>query len=49
MRAGRVCGGKRPDDLRRFIDAAHARVIGVLLDVVYNHFGPSGNYLPSTA
>ena len=35
----------RPDDLRRFIDAAHARGIGVLLDVVYNHFGPSGNYL----
>jgi maltooligosyltrehalose trehalohydrolase len=35
----------RPDDLRRFIDAAHARGLGVLLDVVYNHFGPSGNYL----
>jgi len=35
----------RPDDLRRFIDAAHGRGIGVLLDVVYNHLGPSGNYL----
>lgn len=34
-----------PDDLRRFIDAAHALGLGVLLDVVYNHFGPSGNYL----
>ena len=34
----------RPDDLRRFVDAAHAHGIGVLLDVVYNHFGPVGNY-----
>ncbi|KQM20594.1 malto-oligosyltrehalose trehalohydrolase [Novosphingobium sp. Leaf2] len=34
-----------PDDMRAFIDAAHAHGIGVLLDVVYNHFGPSGNYL----
>jgi maltooligosyltrehalose trehalohydrolase len=34
-----------PDDLRAFIDAAHARGIGVILDVVYNHLGPSGNYL----
>lgn len=33
------------DDLRAFIDGAHARGIAVLLDVVYNHFGPSGNYL----
>jgi maltooligosyltrehalose trehalohydrolase len=31
-----------PDDLRRFIDRAHATGIGVILDVVYNHFGPSG-------
>ena len=30
---------------RAFIDAAHARGIMVLLDVVYNHFGPEGNYL----
>jgi maltooligosyltrehalose trehalohydrolase len=34
-----------PDDLRRFIDCAHAFGIGVILDVVYNHFGPDGNYL----
>ena len=34
-----------PDDLRRFIDRAHAVGLGVILDVVYNHFGPSGNYL----
>ncbi|MDQ6808956.1 MAG: alpha-amylase family glycosyl hydrolase, partial [Verrucomicrobiota bacterium] len=34
-----------PDDLRRFIDAAHAVAIGVILDVVYNHLGPEGNYL----
>ncbi|HRI37301.1 MAG TPA: malto-oligosyltrehalose trehalohydrolase [Nitrospira sp.] len=31
--------------LKRFVDAAHLRGIGVLLDVVYNHFGPEGNYL----
>ena len=35
-----------PDDLRRFVDRAHALGIGVILDVVYNHFGPDGNYLP---
>ncbi len=34
-----------PDDLRRFIDRAHALGIGVILDVVYNHLGPAGNYL----
>jgi maltooligosyltrehalose trehalohydrolase len=34
-----------PDELKRFIDAAHLRGIMVLLDVVYNHFGPEGNYL----
>lgn len=33
-----------PDDLRRFIDHAHGLGLGVILDVVYNHFGPSGNY-----
>lgn len=32
-------------DLHRFIDAAHARKLMVFLDVVYNHFGPEGNYL----
>ncbi|HVZ88191.1 MAG TPA: malto-oligosyltrehalose trehalohydrolase [Polyangia bacterium] len=35
----------RPDDLRRFVDRAHALGVGVILDVVYNHFGPDGNYL----
>jgi maltooligosyltrehalose trehalohydrolase len=35
----------RPDDLKALIDAAHARGLMVLLDVVYNHFGPEGNYL----
>jgi maltooligosyltrehalose trehalohydrolase len=35
----------RPDDLRAFVDAAHALEMGVLLDAVYNHLGPSGNYL----
>jgi maltooligosyltrehalose trehalohydrolase len=34
-----------PDDLRELVRAAHARGLAVLLDVVYNHFGPSGNYL----
>jgi maltooligosyltrehalose trehalohydrolase len=34
-----------PDGLRRLIDAAHDRKIGVILDVVYNHLGPEGNYL----
>ena len=36
-----------PDDLRRFVDRAHALGLGVILDVVYNHFGPTGNYLGS--
>ncbi|HKR98405.1 MAG TPA: malto-oligosyltrehalose trehalohydrolase, partial [Candidatus Dormibacteraeota bacterium] len=34
-----------PDGLRRFVDAAHARGLAVVLDVVYNHLGPDGNYL----
>lgn len=34
-----------PDDFRRFVDAAHRLGIGVILDVVYNHFGPDGCYL----
>jgi maltooligosyltrehalose trehalohydrolase len=34
-----------PDDLRGFIDEAHGAGLGVILDVVYNHFGPDGNYL----
>lgn len=33
-----------PDDLRSFVDAAHQRGLHVFLDVVYNHFGPEGNY-----
>lgn len=35
----------RPEALKRLIEAAHARNLMVLLDVVYNHFGPSGNWL----
>ncbi|OZF46240.1 malto-oligosyltrehalose trehalohydrolase [Rhodococcus sp. 14-2470-1a] len=34
-----------PDGLQRFVDACHARGLAVVLDVVYNHLGPSGNYL----
>lgn len=41
----RAYGGPRA--LARFVDAAHALGIGVFLDVVYNHFGPSGCYLRS--
>lgn len=33
-----------PDALKRFVDAAHRKGLAVLLDVVYNHFGPVGNY-----
>jgi malto-oligosyltrehalose trehalohydrolase len=39
----------RPEDFMALIDAAHARGISVFLDVVYNHFGPEGNYLPAYA
>jgi maltooligosyltrehalose trehalohydrolase len=35
----------RPDDLKALVDAAHLRGLMVMLDVVYNHFGPEGNYL----
>ena len=35
----------RPDDLRGFVDRAHSVGLGVILDVVYNHLGPDGNYL----
>lgn len=35
-----------PDGLVRLVDACHARGVGVLIDAVFNHLGPSGNYLP---
>jgi maltooligosyltrehalose trehalohydrolase len=35
-----------PDSFRAFVDTAHSLGMGVILDVVYNHFGPDGNYLP---
>ena len=38
-----------PDDARRFVDRAHAAGIGVILDVVYNHIGPDGNYFKEFA
>ena len=38
-----VYGG--PEGLQRLVDAAHARGLGIILDVVYNHLGPDGNYL----
>ncbi|HLZ32190.1 MAG TPA: malto-oligosyltrehalose trehalohydrolase [Chloroflexota bacterium] len=38
-----VYGG--PDALKRFVDAAHKHGLGIILDVVYNHLGPDGNYL----
>jgi maltooligosyltrehalose trehalohydrolase len=38
-----------PDDLKALIDCAHALNVSVFLDVVYNHFGPSGNYLSNYA
>jgi malto-oligosyltrehalose trehalohydrolase/4-alpha-glucanotransferase len=39
----------RPEDLKALVDAAHARKLMVMLDVVYNHFGPEGNYLHAIA
>ncbi len=39
----------RPDDLRALVDAAHVRGLAVILDVVYNHLGPDGNYLGAYA
>lgn len=40
-----ACYYGRPDDLRRFVDEAHRLGLAVILDVVYNHLGPDGNYL----
>src|SRR5271156_141787 len=37
----------RPEDFRSFVNTAHAHSVGVILDVVYNHLGPDGNYLKS--
>ena len=37
----------QPDDMRSFVNEAHALGIAVILDVVYNHLGPDGNYLPT--
>lgn len=39
----------RPEDLKRLVQAAHERGLSVILDVIYNHFGPDGNYLPRYA
>jgi len=39
----------RPEDLKALVDAAHSKGLSVFLDVVYNHFGPEGNYLPAYA
>ena len=39
----------KPDDLKHLIQSAHARELMVMLDVVYNHFGPEGNYLRAYA
>ncbi len=39
----------RPEDLKALIDAAHQHEMCVFLDVVYNHFGPDGNYIPAYA
>jgi maltooligosyltrehalose trehalohydrolase len=39
----------RPEDLKAFVQACHARGLTVFLDVVYNHFGPTGNYVGAYA
>lgn len=39
----------RPEALKALVEACHARGLAILLDVVYNHFGPEGNYLPAIA
>ena len=40
-----ACAYGRPEDLKALVEACHARGLAILLDVVYNHFGPEGNYL----
>ena len=37
----------RPDDFKRLVDTAHSHGLAVILDVVYNHLGPDGNYIPA--
>jgi maltooligosyltrehalose trehalohydrolase len=44
-----AAGYGTPGDLKRLVEAAHARGLMMLLDVVYNHFGPEGNYLHAYA
>ncbi len=39
----------RPEDLKRLVEACHQRGLAAFLDVVYNHFGPEGSYLPAIA
>lgn len=39
----------RPEDMKAFVQAAHGRGLSVMLDVVYNHFGPDGNYMAAYA
>ncbi len=39
------CSYGSPEDLKALVDAAHANGLMIFLDVVYNHFGPDGNYL----
>lgn len=43
------CAYGTPDDFKAFIDAAHQHGLSVVLDIVLNHFGPEGNYLPLLA
>lgn len=43
------CAYGTPAELKQLIDSAHGLGLAVLLDVVYNHFGPDGNYLPQLA
>jgi len=39
----------RPEALKQLVEACHSRGLAIFLDVVYNHFGPEGNYLPAIA